>query len=438
MEIPNIKNLKQGQFSRKFFEKHYPEFFNYLLDKYKGVSWKKFSELPYLYFHNMDDVPKCPVCGKYVSFINYSKGYRTYCCMKCLHKDPKMEEKIKQSFIEKYGVENAFQNKDVQEKVKQTYLERYGVDNPSKLKEVREKAKQTMIKKYGVPAASMLDEFKEKAKQTYIKKYGVSSPTKLENVKEKQRQTCLNKYGVKYASSTPEFREKVKQTCLNKYGATTYTQTKEFKEKSKQNCLNKYGVDNIAKLEETTRKKKQTCLNKYGVESNSQTPQFREKYKQTMIKNYGAESYFQSNEYKNKVDEIMNKIYQTKKQRKTFNSSKIEKQFREWLNNNKIDYKYQYKSKEYPFVCDFYFPKNKLYLEIQGYFTHGKHPFNPNDDDDIKEIEKLQNKNYHNKIETWTIRDPMKRQWAKDHDLNWVEVFTSDVDVLIDKVKDVL
>ena len=30
---------------------------------------------------------------------------------------------------------------------------------------------------------------------------------------------------------------------------------------------------------------------------------------------------------------------------------------------------------------------------------------------------------YHNAIETWTIRDVKKRNFAKEHNLNWVEFF---------------
>jgi hypothetical protein len=51
---------------------------------------------------------------------------------------------------------------------------------------------------------------------------------------------------------------------------------------------------------------------------------------------------------------------------------------------------------------------------------------------------RLYKKNYHDKIKTWTERDPIKRQWAKDHNLNWMEVFTCDIDILINKVKDII
>jgi len=42
------------------------------------------------------------------------------------------QEKAKQTNIERYGVEHAFQAEQFKEKIKQTNIERYGVDHPSK------------------------------------------------------------------------------------------------------------------------------------------------------------------------------------------------------------------------------------------------------------------------------------------------------------------
>ena len=438
MDIPDIKSLKQGQYSETSIKKQYPEFYKFIVEKYKHIHIDKFSELLYLYFHNMNEPPKCSMCGKQLSLINYSKGYRTYCSKKCMMSDESIKEKIKQTHIEKYGVEHPSKLNEIKEKIKQTCLEKYGVDNPSKLNEIKEKRKQTCLEKYGVEYPQSLDDIKEKIKQTCLEKYGVEYASQTHDAKEKSKQTCLEKYGVEYVSQTKEFRESVKRTCLDKYGAECSLQSSKIKEKSKQTLINKYGVDNIAKLQETTKKKKQTCLDKYGAESYSQTHEFKEKYKQTMLKNYGVKSYFQSNEYKSKIEDIISKIYQTKKLRKSFNSSKIEKEFKKWLEDNHINYKYQYKSKDYPFNCDFYFPDKKLYLEIQGYFTHGDHPYDLNNPVDNILLQKLKEHNYHNIVKIWSIKDPLKRETAIKNNLNWIEVFTSDVNVLINKVKDLI
>ena len=63
------------------------------------------------------------------------------------------------------------------------------------------------------------------------------------------------------------------------------------------------------------------------------------------------------------------------------------------LKENNINYKTQYKSELYPFCCDFYFPDNDLYLEINAHWTHGYHPFDSTNKDDLLLLEQWKKKN---------------------------------------------
>ena len=88
----------------------------------------------------------------------------------------------------------------------------------------------------------------------------------------------------------------------------------------------------------------------------------------------------------------------------------------------------QYKSEKYPFNCDFYIPSLDLYIEFQGHWTHGNRPYKNTEGDNTivnrwKEKAK-KSKFYKNAIETWTIRDPKKRNMAIENNLNWIEFFT--------------
>ena len=68
--------------------------------------------------------------------------------------------------------------------------------------------------------------------------------------------------------------------------------------------------------------------------------------------------------------------------------------------------------------------------------THGGHPFNPNNIEDQNKLNKLKIKNsnhqhpgnnlFNSTIQTWTIYDPLKRQTAKDNNLNYLEFFSVD------------
>ena len=205
--------------------------------------------------------------------------------------------------------------------------------------------------------------------------------------------------------------EKIKKTCLERYGVNSYLKTEASKEKTKQTCLERYGVNSYTQSQEFKDKSKQTCLEKYGTVAYQKTKEFSE-----IIKS--------------KLDIIQQKIYQTKKQNNTFNSSLIEKQFEAYLKENNINYKTQYKSKVYPFNCDFYFPDNDLYLEINAHWTHGGHPFDRTNKDDLLLLEQWKKKNtkyYDIAINTWTVRDVLKRETAKKNNLNYLEFFTNNI-----------
>ena len=184
---------------------------------------------------------------------------------------------------------------------------------------------------------------------------------------------------------------------------------------------------------------KQTCLKKYGVKNYSSTKECKNKVKQTNIKKYGSEYYQLSNDWKNKINEINNKIYITKKQNHTINSSSIEQKIENYFIENKFNYIHQYKSIEYPFSCDFYLPDYNLYIEIQGHFSHGKHPFNKYNEDDIKILNQWLNLSsikpqYKSAINTWTVRDPHKRDVAKNNNLNYLEIFSTDFNICISDI----
>jgi len=130
-------------------------------------------------------------------------------CTKIIRK-----EKVRQTNLEKYGVECTLHSEEVREKVKKTNLKRYGVEYPSQLEEVKEKIRQTNLKRYGVECPSQLEEVKEKIRQTNLERYGVECPSQSEEIKEKMKQTNLKRYGVKCSLQSQEIREKLDRQIL--------------------------------------------------------------------------------------------------------------------------------------------------------------------------------------------------------------------------------
>ena len=266
----------------------------------------------------------------------------------------------------------------------------------------------------------------EKIKKTCLEKYNCTSYAQTQEFKDKSKQTCLERYGVEFIGKTEEQKKKSKQTKLERYGDENWCNSNKIK----QTKLERYGDENYVNLE----KRKQTCLEKYNCTSYTQTQEFKDKSKQTCLEKYGIDAYQKTKEFSEiiraKLDIIQQKIYQTKKKNNSFNTSSIEKQLEDYLKENNINYKTQYKSELYPFKCDFYFPDWDLYLEINAHWTHGGHPFDNTNKDDLLLLEKWKSNNtkyYDIAINTWTVRDVLKRETAKKNDLNYIEVFTNDI-----------
>ena len=185
-----------------------------------------------------------------------------------------------------------------------------------------------------------------------------------------------------------------------------------------------------------------TCLERYGVASSFQLKDIQEKAKRTLFEKYGAENYAKSEEYQIRVPEIQEKIYQTQKKQGTLYKrfSKTEEQAYQLLLQYfpKEDITRQYKTKEYPFNCDFYIKSLDLYIECQFSQYHGHRkfhlPFNPKDRTHLEQVQKLkeleeqnssrQKSQYTRMLKVWTIEDPLKRKTAKENNLNWIEFFS--------------
>lgn len=206
--------------------------------------------------------------------------------------------------------------------------------------------------------------------------------------------TWFQEYGIN-KKSKEQILETRKRTNINKFGVDN-----PFKDinRVKQGCIKKFGVDNIFKRKDII---KQAMISKYGVSNPSQNVL------------------------------IQNKKYETMKNNHSYNKSEKEEIVYQCLvnkfgNNNIVR---QYKSKEYPFNCDFYIKPLNLYVEYNGHFTHGKEPFDKDNIEHLKLLDKWKQKNtryYQNAIEIWTNKDVQKLETFQKHNLNYKIFYTID------------
>ena len=215
------QNLKGKKFSIKYIEQKYPIFNNYVRHRFTDITGEeKFKELIYRIENKLEEIPKCPICGKSLKFINKNPPkYQTYCSNKCKYSDKAREfilYKTRQTNLKRYGVENPMQCNKIKEKSKQTNLERYGVENPMQLNFYKEKLKHTMLEKYGVENSQQSKEVRDKVKQTCLDRYGCTYPLQNKKIMEKTKQTDLKRYGVENPMQCNKIKEKRKQTNLER------------------------------------------------------------------------------------------------------------------------------------------------------------------------------------------------------------------------------
>lgn len=170
---------------RSFYRvlKQYPDVLNWVLQQHPDVIDP--NEKIYLI---LNDKPACQY-NNTRKFLDYQRGYG-YCdrAEKCT------------CLQQKCATTSAWlkdENKKViaSQKRKNTYLEKYGVDNISKNSETKVKKQNTLLKTHGVTNPMFSELIKEKLKNTNTEKYGVDNPAKLPITIEKQKAKKFQKYG---------------------------------------------------------------------------------------------------------------------------------------------------------------------------------------------------------------------------------------------------
>lgn len=213
----------------------------------------------------------------------------------------------------------------------------------------------------------------------------------------------LEKYGNEYAIGSEIVQNKIIETNKLKYNVNYPLQSKDIQNKANKTLQDTYGVSNPY------------CIPKNREKVNC--PASREKMKQTTLKHYGVESPLQARE-------VRLKGFKTMKKNGTYSSYEtlLEKKFKE----NNIIYEMQYnKDERYPFHCDFYLSEKDIFVEINGWWHHNKHWFDETNKDDIKTLDQWKikaktNSQYQAAINIWTNYDIIKRNYAKNNNLNYV------------------
>lgn len=129
-------------------------------------------------------------------------------------KTQEYKEKWHKTCLERYG--DSYR-KQFMNKAFETFYGKTGYSFPSQSPEVREKMSQSYIEHYGIENYDKTMELRERTRKTNLERYGYVAPSQSPEVKEKTRITNLQKYGVPYTMQSQEVREKANKT-LHKNG----------------------------------------------------------------------------------------------------------------------------------------------------------------------------------------------------------------------------
>lgn len=236
----------------------------------------------------------------------------------------------------------------------------------------------------------------------------------MDIIKANRENTNLKRYGSKSPLSNREVRTKIDKANIEKYGVKNQFSRIDLQNKIKTERFIKTGYNYPLQNPEIRQKQHETCVKKFGEESFAKTETFRKLY-----------------EDENFLSSCLEKKEATLTKNKTHNKSEKENLLFKLLSEIYPNIVRQYKSDYYPFSCDFYISDLDLYIEFHGSHYHNGRLFNKElDNDALNELQKKAYSSntskinqYHNIIETWTIRDVKKYETALRNKINYLILY---------------
>lgn len=255
----------------------------------------------------------------------------------------------------------------------------------------------------------LTDEQKKLRTTRYLDTINNKSQEERDLINKKRSQSLHNTYQSK--------SEDEKQSIIDRRIATMQNKSDEEKALYRQHLSDGSKGKNLGKepwnkglSKETDERVKQNAIN---------TSKGVIKHNKELLQN--DPEYF--NKWRSNINDVM-------RMNNTFNTSNAEDNYflklkEMYGDDNVIRW---YSDERYPFACDFYIPSEDLFIEYNKTWTHGGHPFDEMNLDDIYKLETWEekaktSKYYQNAIYTWTDLDVRKQKIAKENKLNYKVIY---------------
>ena len=410
--------LNPSKTAKKYILNHYndyKEIFEYLNNCYNDLNiYDNINEILYRIKNNVKNNPGCKICGNNVSFLGFQYGYAHTCSRTCMAH---------------YEHQNNLQNN----KYENDRLKKLQIRRPELFYDWTIICKQNdnwilnnflrFNRKHICPDTNKLDTglwAKNKINKDivyYIKHRFNNS----ENIEE-------NLYWLYHNIN----KRPVCPVCGGYLKFNNFING--YQRVCSHSCANLH--------QETKSKIENTFIKKYGVPSYMLTNDFKQKSKET-IKKRNKENY-----YNKPHSEVT--IYSSKGEQKIF---KILKKYYTDLLQFYRDKRYSNPHNGYCWECDFYIPSLDLFIEYNGFRTHGNHPYDKKNELDKQRLnylkQQLNNDNIkegtkkliQGEINVWSKKDVLKRYIAKKNNIKLLEIYESvekiDEEKLLQQIKEI-
>lgn len=464
----NKSNL--AKYKRHYKKKDkYANIINYIEHRYNDSD--SFRESIYRIKYNIEIRPVCKECGNKVKFVGKGKKiFAQFCSLSCSNKN-------KDSIVKKHNSDRLKNNgrlgwnyntESKKNHRKSTLIKKYG-DWKKACKIIEDRHQRGVFDKYGVNNVMKLDSVQIKRNQT-LKANQTIGTSNEENIayqllKEKFP-SIVRHYSSKYYKWNcdfyiPEIDLYIEYQGSHFHNYRPYLNTesdileKNLMIKKSENIKMSKGVKrtqydmivytwtdlDVRKRNEA----KKNNLNFIELWNINDVKSFVKEIDDVLWKTVNDILYIKSNEsfisnHKHlnvfnpmQIEEYKNKQIKSCENTK-WGTSKEEQKLYKYICEKYPNSKLHYSDDRYPFKCDFYIPELDMFIEYNGYPTHGNHPYNKDDQNDVILSKSIKDKFGSNK--TFTIYDPYKRKIAEINNLNFIELWSfKEAKDFIDKLK---
>ena len=256
------------------------------------------------------DIPSCGVCGKETTWLSSKRRYGFTCGRACSSLDTTRVARIRDTMMDRYGVENASQCQVVKARKRATMQKNHGVDYPAQSPDLRRKQLDTMMDRYGVAFPMQRADFKQQAADTIKQRYGANGLAATE-ISDKKRNTNKDRYGVDHHSQLQEIKDQKKDTMRENWGVENPSQHPDIQQRKKNTSMERLGVEWPGQSTDVRKKIEKTSIDRYGATSSLGNTMVRKKGEDTLLSTYGVKHPQQSPVIRKKTIETNQARYGT-------------------------------------------------------------------------------------------------------------------------------